>query len=214
MRSKDPELMKKIGGFIDQFYNEKLRFPSVNEVAKGVGIAKTTSYRYLVEMDELGMLQYDGKERHIITKKIENKSAEASDCAVVGSVSCGPQLLEEENIERYVSLPASIFGRGDMYILRASGDSMTDAGIYEGDLLVILKQHEARPGDIIVALDEFQENTLKRYEGLDQDGMHVLGYMNEASYHGKKILLRSLTVQGVCKFVIKPLLNSFTASAV
>ena len=56
-------------------------------------------------------------------------------------------------VEEYVSLPESLFGNGEFYLLRAKGDSMVDAGIEEDDLLVIQVQHEAAEGDIVVALD-------------------------------------------------------------
>ena len=63
----------------------------------------------------------------------------------------------------YVSLPVSLFGKGEFYILKASGDSMEDAGIEDGDMVVIRKQPEAHVGDIVVALDETGSNTLKKY---------------------------------------------------
>ena len=72
-------------------------------------------------------------------------------------------------IEEYVNLPTNLFGKGDFYILRAKGDSMEDAGISEGDLVVILKQPTAEVGDIVVALDDQNQNTLKRFGGFDDN---------------------------------------------
>ena len=63
MRSKSQQLMNEISAYVDQYYSERHTAPSVNEIAKGVGIAKTTSYRYLVAMNDLGMLRYDGASR-------------------------------------------------------------------------------------------------------------------------------------------------------
>lgn len=73
---------------------------------------------------------------------------------LVGSIYFGSPEEEEENVEEYVSLPVSLFGKGDFYILRAKGDSMVDAGIAEGDLLVIERNCPASEGDIVVALDQ------------------------------------------------------------
>lgn len=105
-----------------------------------------------------------------------------------------------------VSLPVSMFGKGDFYILRAKGDSMVDAGIDEDDLLVIERNCPALEGDIVVALDEDNQNTLKRYAGYDEDsGYYILEYENEEQYPGKTIKLRSFQVQGVARHVIKSL---------
>lgn len=82
---------------------------------------------------------------------------------------------------------------------------MEDAGISEGDLVVILKQSTAEIGDIVVALDDQNQNTLKRFAGFDEDNKVVLEYMNEDVYPGKTILVKELTVQGVAKHVIKSL---------
>ncbi len=68
MRSKRLELMDQISAYIDQYYCERQTTPSVNEVALGVGVSKATAYRYLVAMDERGMLEYDGSSRTIVTK--------------------------------------------------------------------------------------------------------------------------------------------------
>ena len=99
-----------------------------------------------------------------------------------------------------------MFGKGDFYILRAKGDSMVDAGIDEDDLLVIERNCPALEGNIVVALDEDNQNTLKRYAGYDEDsGYYILEYENEARYPGKTIKVRSFQVQGVARHVIKSL---------
>ena len=71
---------------------------------------------------------------------------------MLGEVACGIPKYAEENIETYLELPRQLVGEGTFYILRASGDSMTEAGIDDGDLVVIRKQSAAEPGDIVVAL--------------------------------------------------------------
>ena len=82
---------------------------------------------------------------------------------------------------------------------------MEDAGIKEGDMVVILRQQTADIGDIVVALDDDNQNTLKRYAGFDEEGYAILEYMNEDVYPGKVIRVKQLTVQGVAKHVIKNL---------
>ena len=204
MRIKNPEVMQAICSYVDRYYREKHTTPSTSEIAEGVGISKATSYRYLVAMNENGMLSYDGES--IITRQISKCTSDYFSAPVVGSIRCGDPELEEENVEEYVSLPKSIFGEGKFYILHARGDSMVDAGIEDGDMIVIRMQESAAVGDIVVALDENNENTLKMYGGIDGDtGDIILRYANEKKYPGRRILVKQLKVQGVAKHVIKSL---------
>lgn len=206
MRSKRAELMDKIYSYIDQYYSVRHTAPSTAEIAKGVGVSKATAYRYLVEMDNRGMIEYDGHSHTIVTSMIRKFAPEVSLCPVVGSIACGCAQAEEENIEEYVSLPVSLFGKDSFYILRAQGDSMVDAGIDDGDLVVVSRETEAETGDIVVAMDEDNENTLKLYNGIDSVTHEaVLLYCNENVYHGKEIRVRELYVQGIAKHVIKAL---------
>lgn len=204
MRSKNPELMKEICTYVSDYYRDRRSSPSVNEIAKAVGIAKTTAYRYLVDMNERGMISYDG--HTIETPQIDKCVSGYFSAPIVGSIHCGDPETEEEHVEEYVSLPESIFGKGQFYILRASGDSMVDAGIEDGDLVVIKKQDTASVGDIVVALDEDSQNTLKAFDGIDEEsGYAILKYENRRKYRNKVIRVRELVVQGVAKHVIKAL---------
>ena len=204
MRSKNPEKMKEICTYVSDYYRIKRSSPSVSEIAKGVGIAKTTAYRYLVEMNEQGMISYDG--HTIETPQIDKCVTGYFSAPIVGSIHCGDPETEEEHVEEYVTLPESIFGKGEFYILRASGDSMVDAGIEDNDLVVIKKQSTASVGDIVVALDEDNQNTLKTFDRIDDEsGYAILKYVNRRKYRNKVIRVRELVVQGVAKHVIKAL---------
>lgn len=204
MRTKSTELMNEICAFVNDFYRAKLSSPSISEVASGVGVAKTTAYRYLVEMNERGLISYDG--HTIETPRIDKCTSAYFSAPIVGSIRCGDPETKEEHVEEYVNLPVSIFGKGEFYILRATGDSMIDAGIDDGDLVVIKKQEYASVGDIVVALDEKNENTLKTYAGIDEESGHaILRFENKRKYRNKTIRVRELIVQGVAKHVIKAL---------
>ena len=204
MRSKNPEKMKEICTYVSDYYRIKRSSPSVSEIAKGVGIAKTTAYRYLVDMNERGMISYDG--HSIETPQIDKCTSGYFSAPIVGSIHCGDPETEEEHVEEYVTLPESIFGKGEFYILRASGDSMVDAGIEDKDLVVIKKQSTASVGDIVVALDEDNQNTLKTFDRIDDEsGYAILKYENRRKYRNKVIRVRELVVQGVAKHVIKAL---------
>ncbi len=204
MRHKSPELMDAIKAFVNSYYREHHRSPSTPTIAAAVGVTRNTAYRYLVEMNERGILQYDKAVKSTaLTAKCRSGYFSAP---VVGSIRCGDPETEEELVEEYVSLPESLFGKGQFYLLRAKGDSMTDAGIAEDDLIVIQRQHEAAEGDIVVALDPDGQNTLKRFGGYDaESGCYLLEYMNEKRYPGRVERVRSFVVQGVARHVIKTL---------
>ncbi len=202
MRSKNPELMRKIREFVDLYYRENRTAPSTQAVGDAVGVTKQTAYRYLREMSEQGMLEYSGGIKS--SPQMAKCRTGYISVPVVGSIRCGDPEAEEEQVEEYVSLPESIFGKGKFYLVRAKGDSMVDAGINEDDLVLVELCHEACEGDIVVALDPEGENTLKRYMGKDKDG-YLLAYMNEAQYPRKTLKVSSFVVQGVARHVIKML---------
>ena len=204
MRPYNQETLDKILKFVNKYYQEHHSSPTINEVAAGVGVARSTTHRYIQVLSERGLIDYD---RGIMSapQSAKMKTAYVS-APLVGSIRCGSPEEEEESIEEYVSLPVSMFGKGDFYILRAKGDSMVDAGIDEDDLLVIERNCSALEGDIVVALDEDNQNTLKRYRDFDEDEKcFVLEYENEARYPGKVIKVKGFQVQGVARHVIKAL---------
>lgn len=205
MRRKDPELMQRISDYIGDYYRQNHSTPTTREISSAMGVAPATGYKYLVEMDKQGLLSYrDG----VITDlpKIRKTETGYFSAPLVGSIRCGDPETEEEQVEMYVSLPEVIFGKGDCYLLRAVGDSMVDADIAEGDLVLIRKQQDCKVGDIVVALDENRENTLKIYGGVDRKSKKViLRYANEKVYPGKAILVNELVIQGVAKHIIKAL---------
>lgn len=199
MRSKSPELMSQICKYAEQYYLQNGNSPSTTKIAEAVGISRGTAYKYLVEMDERGMIKYDGKDIQTpVTKKV-NK--DISQTAIVGSIPCGTPEYEEENVEEYVSLPNAIFGKGDFFILRASGNSMIEAGIDDGDLVVIRKQVSAEEGDIVVALVDNQ-NTLKRFYRDEENKKIILHPENK---NMKDIVVDECYIQGVACHVIKSL---------
>lgn len=199
MRSKSPELMEKICKYAEQYILKNVHSPSTATIANDLGIAKTTVYRYLIEMANKGMIEYDGQRIQTpVTKKMNTESTQT---AIIGSVSCGSPQYEDENIEEYVSLPTAIFGTGDFFILHASGESMIEAGIDDGDLVVVRKQAYADEGDIIVALVDGQ-NTLKRFYHDKKNKKIILHPENKLM---QDILVDNCYIQGVACNVIKAL---------
>ena len=202
MRHKDPELMKRINTFIGEFYAQHDRTPSTTEIAREFGIARSTSQNYLVAMNERGMLSYsDGVLKVDHMDKIRTRRTKAP---LVGSVPCGELAYEEENVECVMTLPTEIFGAGPFYLLHASGDSMEDEGIEDGDLVVVRMESEPKKGDLVIAMDAENRNTLKKYGGVNRKNRKaMLLYCNQKEYGDKVIYVERLVCQGVVSHVIK-----------
>lgn len=204
MRVKDQGAMDSILKFVNEYYRKHHASPTIKQISEATGISNSTTHRYVVDMKERGVFEYS---RGILSAPETAKTKTSYISApLVGSIQCGCPEQEEEMVEEYVSLPVSLFGKGDYYILRAKGDSMVDAGIEEDDLIVIERNCSVCVGDIVVALDDSGENTLKRYGGFDsEEGCYLLQYENEAVYPGKVIKVPAFQVQGVACHVIKSL---------
>ena len=201
MRSKNPDLFKRIEDYIDSYIQENNRSPSTREIASHLGVALSSASRYLKYMRENNVLDYSGH-RNIRTTKQRLTSLDAVTVPVLGHVSCGVPKLAEENIEEYVSLPASIFGHGDFFLLRANGNSMIEAGIDDCDLILVRKQNYASPGDIVVALIENEDATLKRYFPDPENHQIILHPENREL---RDIIVPSCLIQGVAVKVLKDL---------
>lgn len=195
------ETKNRIINYVNDIYRVEHRSPSVREIGSGLGIGKSTVHNYLVAMNESGEIKYNGKS---ISTDITERTDSLVICSapLYGNVACGGPVTEEGYIEKYISLPESIFGKGDFYILRAYGDSMVDAGIEPGVLVVIDKQARPKKDDIVVVLNPDNENTLKQFKG-KKNGKYIFAYMNEEQYPGKTIELDSFVSQGVAKHMIK-----------
>jgi repressor LexA len=199
MRHKSTELMGSIQAFVESYYQNNRHSPSTTEIADAVGIARGTAYKYLVEMNDKGLIRYDGQQ--IITDKTEKIKTELTSVALLGSVSCSVPTLEEEYAEEFVSMPQALFGKGTFFLLRANGESMIDVGIEPRDLVLVRKQSEARDGEIVVALVD-NENTLKRYF-VDPENHQIRLHPENKTM--KDIIVPECEIQGVAVNVIKTL---------
>ncbi|MCD8099388.1 MAG: transcriptional repressor LexA [Oscillospiraceae bacterium] len=161
MRSKNEDYFRLIEDYINEYKDKNGSTPTIREIESGIGLSKSTVSRYLSYMRDNGQISYAGH-RNITTKESMKTRTETVKVPVLGVVSCGVPKYAEENIEEYVRLPVALFGRGDFFILRANGDSMIDADICDGDLVLIRQQNYADKGQIVVALTG-DEATLKRY---------------------------------------------------
>ena len=196
MRQKNPKYMKEIEAFVDDFYSKHHKTPSCREIAENTTLQRSAVQKYLTAMNDQGMIKYDGKT--IRTRRMQSYAPDTTSVGVIGTIACGPLSMEEEAVEQYVDLPTSLFGSGDFFILHASGDSMTGAGIDNGDLVLIRKQEEAHNGDIVVAYIEGEGNTLKRFK---QYGRTVFLHPENPKY--TDIPMKNCKIQGVAVWIFK-----------
>jgi repressor LexA len=158
-------------------YSAKYGYPpTVRDIGKAVGLASSsTVHAHLANLEKAGLLRRDpSKPRALeLLDRATNAAATAAADAVrsvvkpnalplVGQVAAGVPILAEENIEDYVSVPELAGGETGEYVLRVRGDSMKNAGILEGDYVVVRPQDTAGDGEIIVALVG-EEATVKRF---------------------------------------------------
>ena len=114
-RSKNPELIRKIKRYVDEYNNRYLEMPSTNEIGKALGVNKTTVYRYLIYMNEKNIISYDG--HGIVTHRIGHKQ-NASDVPLSTCIPCGSTEEQEEVITDYISVPKSVLEEGDYVALK------------------------------------------------------------------------------------------------
>ena len=199
MRSKSPETMRQIERFVDAFFDEHLRTPSMREIERGTGLSRQTASSYLRAMAEQGMLDYDGD--GIVTAHIrERTAAQTVRVPIIGHVAAGTLTAADELREGFAEVPMSLLGSSDYFALRVYGESMIRAGIYDGDLVVLRRAATATVGQIVVAVDDEGQTTLKR---LAHDGQRY--YLHPENPAFDDIYPSELRIQGVAELMLRDL---------
>jgi repressor LexA len=156
---------KEIFDYIRRYLRKYGYPPTVREIGQAIGLhSPSTVHAHLAKLEKLGVLRRDPtKPRAIEVLMDRAKRVVKPGTPLVGNVAAGQPILAEENIEDYLELPEMIGGGGgDDYVLQVRGDSMRDAGILEGDYVVVRPAKDAENGEIVVALIE-DEATVKRF---------------------------------------------------
>ena len=147
--------------------------PSVRDICKALDLKSTsTVHGYLARLEKKGLIQKAALKPRTLRivgeegEKEEDRgfytSKEMVDVPIVGRVTAGMPILAVENIEDSFPLPIDFVGNSESFMLKVRGDSMIDAGILDGDLVLVKKQNTAENGDIVVALIE-DEATVKKF---------------------------------------------------
>lgn len=157
---------KEIFDFIRRYAAKTGYPPTVREIGKAVGLhSSSTVHAHLANLEKIGLLRRDpSKPRAIelIFDRARKTIMPDRGLPLVGQVAAGEPILAEENIEEYIEIPDLIGGEDGDYILQVRGESMKDAGIFEGDYVVVRPAEESGDGEIVVALIG-DEATVKRF---------------------------------------------------
>ena len=158
---------QEIWKFLTDYVDEHGYPPTVREIGEAVGLASpSTVHAHLANLERAGLLRRDPTKPRAV--ELVGRESAATGTApklpVVGQIAAGGPLLADQNIEDHIAVPERL--NGD-FILRVKGDSMINAGILDGDLLVVQRAQDARNGDIVVALagddESADEATVKRF---------------------------------------------------
>lgn len=206
MRTKSIEKMNKIVEYINNYFESNNKSPSIRDIAESLNMSKSNTHNYIQEMIEKNMLEQDGDTWRGLrtTQMLKMDVVAMQSIPQVGYVSCGIPMLAEENIERYIPYPKWLLNsNGKYFFLKASGKSMVNAGIDDGDLVLVRQQEAAEFGQLVVALTEDGETTLKRlcFDSLRQQ---IVLHPENETY--PDIYCDLVKIQGVAEKVIKDLI--------
>jgi len=181
LRSAHPMLtarQQEIWQFLAEYLDEHGYPPTVREIGDAVGLASpSTVHAHLANLERAGLLRRDPTKPRAI-ELVGRRRAEAGRdvpaapvLPLVGRIAAGGPLLAEESVEDRIAVPEPL-GRNADFLLRVTGDSMIEAGILDGDVVVVRRQDDARDGDVVVALvgddeaaDEATVKTFHREQG-------------------------------------------------
>ena len=196
MKTLNEETLQRVREFNIAYQQEHGITPSYRQIMHSLNLGSlATVRRYVMELENQGVLKRSEIGKIIPMPKLEKGNFVFA--PFVGSVVCGIPNPSEENYEDTYALPTDIFGKGHLFMLHAEGNSMIEAGISPGDLLVLRKQDSADDGEIIVALVD-GETTLKRL--YHRNGKIILHPENRRM---KDIVVDKCDVQGVLVSCIK-----------
>lgn len=157
---------KKVLEFIKKEIKDKGYPPSVREICQGVGVkSPSTVHGYLERLEKHGVIRrnhFKPRTIEIIDDEISTSSDELVNVPIIGKVAAGRPILAAENIEDTFPVPARMLLNSRVFMLKVKGESMIEAGILDGDYVLVKQQHHADNGDIVVALIE-DEATVKRF---------------------------------------------------
>ena len=156
---------QEIFEFVRRYVGEHGYPPTVRDIGKAIGLtSSSTVHAHLANLEKLGLLKRDPTKPRALEVLVDKARSAVSPggLPLVGQVAAGSPVLADENIEEYVPVPGIAGGDEGEFVLKVKGDSMVNAGILEGDHVIVRKQDTAKNGEIVVALVG-DEATVKRF---------------------------------------------------
>ncbi|MDD6097487.1 MAG: S24 family peptidase [Oscillospiraceae bacterium] len=203
MQHKKQESIDMLLDAIDKLNDEFGRSPTNDELCKETGLGTGTVSRYLNHMSNLGLIEYEPRHKITVVHDEEtfrkNIRMECVSLNLLGSIPCGNPDMNEEYVEAVIPIPTVLLGNGEHYLLRTHGLSMINAGIEPDDIVLIRKSDTARINDIVVALTEDNESTLKRLAWDNERECYFLQPENDDF----EPIYKGFSIQGVVEKIIK-----------
>ena len=161
------ERQNKILDYIKYVTKVRNYLPSVREIGEAVGLSSSsTVHNHLNQLERRGLIKRDPSKSRTVQlvqdAAVDNQRRNAVSVPVIGNVAAGAPILADQNIEEHMLLSPDMAQEGN-FLLHVRGDSMINAGILDGDFVVVRKQEDARNGEIVVALMGDEDATVKRF---------------------------------------------------
>lgn len=196
MRTLNPNTLERMVVFINEYQQEHGLSPSYRQIMHGIGMSSLNLVqRYVIALERQGKIKRTNLGNIDIPDSLN--IGETTPAPLIGKIACGQPNFAIEDIEGSFALPRAIFGNGKLFMLHASGESMIEAGIANGDLLVLRKANTADDGDIVVAMID-GDTTLKR---LFHRGNKIV--LHPENKEMRDIIVANCEVQGVLVSCIK-----------
>lgn len=193
MKVLNEQKIEELFSFIKTYQLRYGCVPSYRQIQGKLGFSSLSVVsRYVDQLCSRGKLEKVNDKIHLEAPSLSQTTI----APVVGVVTCGSPIYAQENIECAVGLPVDIFGRDDLFILHAEGDSMINAGIESGDLLVVKKSSTAENGDIVVALIDDSATTKRFFKRSDKVILHPENEKYE------DIVCQNVQILGIVKYNI------------
>lgn len=163
------ERQAEILNYIKEFIVSNGYPPTVREIGKALGLSSpATIHSHLNNLESKGFIKKDGSKNRalelLVENEYENKSEDVVEVPLLGKVTAGSPIEAIERPNEFFSLPAFLVPKQkEVFTLDVSGESMINAGIFDGDIVIVQKQNTARNGDIVVAMTDDNEVTLKTF---------------------------------------------------
>ena len=165
---------QEIWQFLTEYVGRHGYPPTVREIGESVGLASpSTVHAHLANLERAGYLRRDPTKPRALELlrdrpvAAEVEPADTHKLPLLGSIAAGAPLLAEENVDAYLAVPEPLSRGGEEFLLRIRGDSMINAGILDGDIVVVRRAQDARNGEIVAALvgddESANEATVKRF---------------------------------------------------